>query len=146
VFERILVLGVVVAAVVIESGCGLFAKSEKPPPPPVTVSTAQSGTSVELEPRQSLLVRLPSNPTTGHRWVYVEPKDAILRVDGPSTYEPSQTAGGPPGAGGTEIWKLAPLKAGQQQLRFEYRRPWEQDVAPSQVVTYAVTVKAPPAK
>ena len=31
--------------------------------------------------------------------------------------------------------------AGQQQLRFEYRRPWELDVAPSQVATYAVTVK-----
>jgi inhibitor of cysteine peptidase len=132
-------------AVVLAAGCGLFMKSE-PPPPPVTVSTAQSGTSVELAPGQAIVVRLPSNPTTGYRWVYVEPKDAVLRVDGPSTYEPAQAAGGPAGAGGTEIWKLAALKAGQQQLRFEYRRPWEQDVAPSQVATYPVTVKAPPAK
>jgi len=86
-------------------------------------------------------VRLPSNPTTGYRWVYVEPKDAVLRVDGPSAFEAAQSAANTAGAGGTEIWKLAPLKAGQQQLRFEYRRPWEQDVAPSQVATYAVTVK-----
>jgi predicted secreted protein len=84
---------------------------------------------------------LPSNPTTGYRWVYVEPKDAVLRVDGPSSYEAAPSAGNMAGAGGTEIWKLAPLKAGQQQLRFEYRRPWEQDVAPSQVATFAVTVK-----
>src|SRR5215468_2232723 len=125
----------------IVAGCGLFKSAPKPPPPPVTVSAAQSGASVELAANQDLVVRLPSNPTTGYRWVYVEPKDAVLRVDGPSTYEPSQSAGAAAGAGGTEVWKLAALKAGQQQLRFEYRRPWEQDVAPSQVATYPVTVK-----
>lgn len=144
--QRILAPAIMAVAVVLAAGCGLFAKKEPPPPPPVTVSTAQSGTSVELAPGQAMIVHLPSNPTTGYRWVYVEPKDAVLRVDGPSTYEPSQSAGGAAGAGGTEIWKLAALKAGQQQLRFEYRRPWEQDVAPSQVATYPVTVKAPPAK
>jgi inhibitor of cysteine peptidase len=141
VLQRILVPSVMGAMVVIAAGCGLLKKSEKPPPEPVTVSATQSGTPVELASGQALLVRLPSNPTTGYRWVYVEPKDAVLRVDGPSTYEAAQSSGNTAGAGGTEIWKLAPLKAGQQQLRFEYRRPWEQDVAPSQVATYAVTVK-----
>jgi inhibitor of cysteine peptidase len=141
VLQRFLVPSVMGAMVVIAAGCGLLKKSEKPPPEPVTVSATQSGTPVELASGQALLVRLPSNPTTGYRWVYVEPKDAVLRVDGPSTYEATQSSGNTAGAGGTEIWKLAPLKAGQQQLRFEYRRPWEQDVAPSQVATYAVTVK-----
>jgi inhibitor of cysteine peptidase len=141
VLQRILVPSVMGAMVVIAAGCGLLKKSEKPPPEPVTVSATQSGTPVELASGQALLVRLPSNPTTGYRWIYVEPKDAVLRVDGPSTYEAAQSSGNTAGAGGTEIWKLAPLKAGQQQLRFEYRRPWEQDVAPSQVATYAVTVK-----
>ena len=139
--ERFLVASLMAGTVAIAAGCGLIQKSEKPPPEPVTVTTAQSGTSVELAAGQTLLVRLPSNPTTGYRWVYVEPKDAVLRVDGPSSYEAAPSAGNIAGAGGTEIWKLAPLKAGQQQLRFEYRRPWEQDVAPSQVATFAVTVK-----
>jgi inhibitor of cysteine peptidase len=122
----------------------LIKASPKPPPEPVTVSAAQTGTSVALAADQALLVRLPSNPTTGYRWIYVEPKDAVLRVDGPSTYEAVQTGGNVAGAGGIEIWKLAPLKPGAQQLRFEYRRPWEQDIAPSQVVTYPVTVKGAP--
>ena len=139
--ERFLVASLMAGTVAIAAGCGLIQESEKPPPEPVTVTTAQSGTSVELAAGQTLLVRLPSNPTTGYRWVYVEPKDAVLRVDGPSSYEAAPSAGNIAGAGGTEIWKLAPLKAGQQQLRFEYRRPWEQDVAPSQVATFAVTVK-----
>jgi len=141
VLQRILMPSAMAVVVVIVAGCGLIKKSEKPPPEPVTASTAQSGTSVQLAAGQALLVRLPSNPTTGYRWVYVEPKDAVLRVDGPSALEAAQSAGNTASAGGTEIWKLAPLQAGQQQLRFEYRRPWELDVAPSQVATYAVTVK-----
>ena len=138
--QRIVVAGVLATVVVTVAACTLLQGSPKPPPEPVTVSADQSGTSVALASGQDLVVRLPSNPTTGYRWIYVEPKDAVLRVDGPSSYE-AQSAGGAAGAGGTEIWKLAPLKPGQQQLRFEYRRPWEQDVAPSRVATYTVTVK-----
>ena len=138
--QRIVVAGALATVVVTVAACTLFQGSPKPPPEPVTVSADQSGTSVALASGQDLVVRLPSNPTTGYRWIYVEPKDAVLRVDGPSSYE-AQSAGGAAGAGGTEIWKLAPLKPGQQQLRFEYRRPWEQDVAPSRVATYTVTVK-----
>ena len=139
--QRIEVSGVLATAMIVVAGCGLFTSAPKPPPPPVTVSAAESGASVELAANQDLVVRLPANPSTGYRWIYVEPKDAVLRVDGPSTFESTQTAGGGVGAGGTEIWKLAPLKPGLQQLRFEYRRPWEQGVAPSQIATYAVTVK-----
>ncbi|PYN32541.1 MAG: hypothetical protein DME01_21180, partial [Candidatus Rokuibacteriota bacterium] len=133
--RRIVVSGALAAVVMIVAACGLFMSAPKPPPEPVTVSAAQSGTSVDLAAGQGLVVRLPSNPTTGYRWIYVEPKDAVLRVDGPSTFEATQSTGGTVGAGGTEIWKLAPLKPGQQQLRFEYRRPWEQGVAPSQLAT-----------
>jgi inhibitor of cysteine peptidase len=140
VLQRIVVAGALATVVVTVAACTLFQGTPKPPPEPVTVSADQSGTSVALASGQDLVVRLPSNPTTGYRWIYVEPKDAVLRVDGPSSYE-AQSTGGAAGAGGTEIWKLAPLKPGQQQLRFEYRRPWEQDVAPSRVATYTVTVK-----
>lgn len=139
--RRIVVWGGLVAVLAIVAGCGLFKSAPKPPPEPVTVSAAQSGSSVALASDQDLVVRLPSNPATGYRWIYVEPKDAVLRVDGPSTFETAPGTAGTAGAGGTEIWKLAPLKPGQQQLRFEYRRPWEQGVAPSQVATYSVTVK-----
>jgi len=140
VLQRIVVACALATVVATVAACTLFQGSPKPPPEPVTVSADQSGTSVALASGQDLVVRLPSNPTTGYRWIYVEPKDAVLRVDGPSSYE-AQSAGGAAGAGGTEIWKLAPLKPGQQQLRFEYRRPWEQHVEPSRVATYTVTVK-----
>jgi inhibitor of cysteine peptidase len=137
--QRIVVSGSLAAVIVSVAACSMFKSAPKPPPAPVTVSADQSGTSVALASGQDLVVRLPSNPSTGYRWIYVEPKDAVLRVDGPSSFE-AQSAG-TAGAGGTEIWKLAPFKPGQQQLRFEYRRPWEQDVAPSRIATYSVTVQ-----
>jgi len=140
VLQRIVVSGVLAAMVVTVAACSMFTPTPKPPPAPLTVSAEQSGTSVALASGQDLVVRLPSNPSTGFRWMYVEPTDAVLRVDGPSSFE-AQGAGGVAGAGGTEVWKLAPFKPGQQQLRFEYRRPWEQDVAPSRIATYSVTVK-----
>ena len=138
--QRIMMSGALAAVVMTVTACSMFKSAPKPPPAPVTVSAEQSGTSVALTSGQDLVVRLPSNPSTGYRWIYVEPKDAVLRVDGPSSFE-TQSAGGAAGAGGTEIWKLAPFKPGQQQLRFEYRRPWEQDVAPSKIATYSVTVQ-----
>jgi inhibitor of cysteine peptidase len=137
--QRIVVSGSLAAVIVSVAACSMFKSAPKPPPASVTVSADQSGTSVALASGQDLVVRLPSNPSTGYRWIYVEPKDAVLRVDGPSSFE-AQSAG-TAGAGGTEIWKLAPFKPGQQQLRFEYRRPWEQDVAPSRIATYSVTVQ-----
>ena len=138
--QRIMMSGALAAVVMTVTACSMFKSAPKPPPAPVTVSAEQSGTSVALTSGQDLVVRLPSNPSTGYRWIYVEPKDAVLRVDGPSSFE-TQSAGGAAGAGGTEVWKLAPFKPGQQQLRFEYRRPWEQDVAPSKIATYSVTVQ-----
>jgi len=137
--QRIMMSGAL-AAVVVVTACSMSKSAPKPPPAPVTVSAEQSGTSVALTSGQDLVVRLPSNPSTGYRWIYVEPKEAVLRVDGPSSFE-TQSAGGAVGAAGTEVWKLAPLKPGQQQLRFEYRRPWEQDVGPSKIATYSVTVQ-----
>jgi inhibitor of cysteine peptidase len=137
--QRIVVSGALAVVVVSVAACSMFKSAPKPPPAPVTVSAEQSGARVALASGQDLVVRLPSNPSTGYRWIYVEPKDAVLKVDGPSSFEAQSPDAA--GAGGTEIWKLAPFKPGQQQLRFEYRRPWEQDVAPSRIATYSVTVQ-----
>ena len=57
--QQVLVTGALAVVVVIVAACGLFKAAPKPPPEPVTVSAAQSGTSVALASGQDLVVRLP---------------------------------------------------------------------------------------
>ena len=120
------------------AACGLFSAKKPPPPPPLSVTEANSGGTVALAPEQRLIVRLPSNPTTGYRWSLVQQTAGVLEPDGAPTYE--QGSGGA-GAGGTETWKFVPIKAGEETLRLEYRRLWETDAAPARVVSYKVTVQ-----
>jgi inhibitor of cysteine peptidase len=127
-------------AVALLAGCGLFGK--KPPPPePLNVTEANSGSTLALTRDQKLVVRLPSNPSTGYRWSLVQQAGGILEPEGAPTFE--RTGAGDAGAGGTETWRFVPLKAGEETLRLEYRRLWETDAPPARVVSYKVTVTEP---
>jgi inhibitor of cysteine peptidase len=114
--------------------------SKKPPPEPLSVTDANSGESVALARNQQLVVRLPSNPTTGYRWALAQQSTPMLEPEGAPTYE---KGAGAAGAGGTETWRFAPTQAGEGTLRLEYRRLWEADAAPARVVSYKVTVHEP---
>ena len=63
--QRIMMSGALAAVVMTVTACSMFKSAPKPPPAPVTVSAEQSGTSVALTSGQDLVVRLPSNPSTG---------------------------------------------------------------------------------
>ena len=128
---------IVIAAMVAALPLGACA-SKKPPPAPLSVTEANSGGSVALAHNQQLVVRLPSNPTTGYRWSLAQQSTPVLEPEGAPTYE---KGAGDAGAGGTETWRFAPTKAGEGTLRLEYRRLWETDAAPARVVSYKVTVR-----
>ncbi|HEY7542483.1 MAG TPA: protease inhibitor I42 family protein [Methylomirabilota bacterium] len=67
--QRIVVSGALAVVVVSVAACSMFKSAPKPPPAPVTVSAEQSGARVALASGQDLVVRLPSNPSTGYRWI-----------------------------------------------------------------------------
>lgn len=129
------------AAASLLTACGLFGPRKPPPPPPLSVSEANSGGSVTLARDQRLIVRLPSNPSTGYRWSLAQQAAGVLEPDGAPTYEQGSTGSGTASAGGTETWKFVPTRAGEETLRLEYRRLWETDAAPARVVSYKVTVR-----
>jgi inhibitor of cysteine peptidase len=112
--------------------------SKKPPPEPLSVTDANSGESVALARNQQLVVRLPSNPTTGYRWALAQQSTPVVEPEGAPTYE---KGAGAEGASGTETWRFAPTQAGEGTLRLEYRRLWEANTAPARVVSYKVTVR-----
>jgi len=93
---------------------------------------------VALARNQQLVVRLPSNPTTGYRWALAQQSTPVLEPEGAPTHE---KGAGAEGASGTETWRFAPTQAGEGTLRLEYRRLWEADTAPARVVSYKVTVR-----
>ena len=89
---------------------------------------------------QTLVVQLPRNPSTGFRWQIVDPANPVIKADGLPAYTPPADLK-KVGSSGMETWTLKPLKSGKQDVRFEYRRPFEKGGKPDRVVVYKVTVR-----
>jgi inhibitor of cysteine peptidase len=85
----------------------------------IEVDDQANGTSVVLTVGQSLVVRLPENPTTGHRWSVESLGGMLLEGD---EFLP---AGIGVGAGGTRRLLLRAQKPDRTQVVFSLRRSWE---------------------
>jgi predicted secreted protein len=46
-----------------------------------------------------------------------------------------------PGAPGEQVFTFRAMKAGDEKVTFELRRPWEHDVAPDKALTISVEVR-----
>ena len=102
----------------------------------VALDESDTGRVVSIAAEQQFTVRLPSNPTTGFRWEVVD-LGPVTQV-GESVYEaPADT--GVVGAGGTEVFTFTSNASGSGELKLEYRRPWETDVAAEK--SWSITVK-----
>ncbi len=77
-----------------------------------------------LEPSQQLILRLPSNPTTGYRWEVREAAAGQLRALGPEVYSAPQGEA-LVGAGGHSTWRFEAQEPGESMLSLTYQRPWE---------------------
>jgi len=121
-----------------------FVEEKGSAPAEVQLGEADAGRTVDLARGGTLIVALPSNPTTGYGWSVGERTGPGLDlVDGPR-FVPAGSTGPVLGAGGTEVFtfQAASSDEGDEtakvELVLEYRRPFEPDVAPLQ--TFRVTV------
>jgi inhibitor of cysteine peptidase len=94
---------------------------------------------VELRQNETFEVRLPGNPTTGYRWVLVDPVPPFVLVRGVARFEPD--APGLMGSPGQERWEMSAIGAGEGPLQFEYRRAGDSASPPAQRVTYRLVVR-----
>lgn len=99
----------------------------------------QSQCPLSLGVGDSLLLTLPSNPTTGFRWVLRDGADTVLESLGPEVYSNPEDAG-LVGSAGLSTWRFSVKHVGSGHLRLTYQRPWETDVAPAQ--TFDCALKA----
>jgi inhibitor of cysteine peptidase len=89
-----------------------------------TFTEADTGTTHDVAVGQQICIRLAANHSTGYSWALVTPTAGTLVQRGDPTYSPDSAAAGV-GAGGVETWCFEAARAGREELRFEYRRPWE---------------------
>jgi inhibitor of cysteine peptidase len=112
------------------SGCGANGTS---------LTEADNGKTINLQPGETLTLTLESNPTTGYSWQVMELDNAVLAQEGDPEYKQSSGAEGLVGAGGTETFRFKTIGSGETSLSLGYMRPWE-SVPPVETFTIQVDV------
>jgi inhibitor of cysteine peptidase len=128
-------------AMLLAGGCATQAPDGTPNPPPgPPVLADMRDYRIDLKPRQVLEIRLPSNPSTGYRWVLIDPVPPTVRqVDlRRERSQRTEIAGAP----GTEVWQFEGDTKGVGVLQFEYRRTFEPPtLPPAQRAAFRVHVR-----
>jgi len=108
-------------------------------PSQVVLTDRDSGTDVDLAPNTRLLVKLPTNPSTGYAWTVVgDPSPLKLQK---TSLQKGKTKGGAVGAAGIAVFQLSASSAGMATLSFIYRRSWEYNVPPMKTFSVRVNVR-----
>ncbi|CAM3738913.1 MULTISPECIES: protease inhibitor I42 family protein [Pseudomonas] len=100
----------------------------------------QADCPLQLQTGQNLTLTLPSNPSTGYRWLVQNPATGILRSLGPEVYSHPEDAG-VVGSAGQSVWRFQAQAAGEGHLLLVYQQPWAPEVRPVQTFDCAITVK-----
>jgi inhibitor of cysteine peptidase len=100
----------------------------------------QSQCPLQLYSGQQVVLTLPSNPTTGYRWMLRDNAKNVLHSLGPEVYSNPEDAG-LVGSAGQSTWRFQANQAGEGHLLLTYQRPWEPEVAPAQTFDCRLLVK-----
>lgn len=117
----------------------LLAACAHTPPHNVNLQ-AQSECPLQLQTGQMLTLTLPSNPTTGYRWLMQDPAASVLHSLGPEVYSNPENSGLVGGAG-QSVWRFQVQAAGVGHLILVYQQPWAPEVRPVKAFDCAISVK-----
>lgn len=110
-------------------------------PNEVQLTDSDDGTTVQLANGGTLIVALPSNPTTGYSWSVSESSGAQLQLQGEPAFVPAGSTTPVLGAGGTEVFTFKAVDDGKADLKLEYRRPFEPNAAPEKTFSASVEIQ-----
>lgn len=112
------------------------ASKAQPAVPNVVLTEQDNGRDVDLSVGTDLLVKLPSNPSTGYNWsIAGDPSPLKLEK---ASFRKSTTKAKVVGASGTAVFRLTANSSGLATLTLVYRRSWEYNIPP--IKTFAVRV------
>jgi len=119
----------------------LYRLPEDPSMDSITLAEGDTDRLIEITRGQTVVIRLSGNRTTGYAWTLAGVRPAGLTPLGEPSYEPASGPSNAVGTGGVETWSFLASASGRQDLRFEYRRPWERDAAPARTLMYTIAVR-----
>ena len=106
-------------------------------PKQIQVTEADQGKEYTLNPGDSLVIVLESNPSTGYTWEVKPVDNPVLQLSGEPVFKADSEKLGSPGK--TTLTFNA-VNSGTQALTLIYHRSSEKDVQPSKTFTINVTV------
>lgn len=90
------------------------------------VSAQQNGARITVRVGDMIVLHLPENATTGHRWA-IRSLDETRFVVEADEYHPQHDDPQKLGSGGEAYWKLRARSAGKSRIELINRREWEGD-------------------
>lgn len=97
--------------------------------------------TIVVKPKETLIVKLPANPSTGYMWAFTPPDDGTVKLLSNWKFTPSKK--NTVGAGGETSWRLQAGQSGETTLQFAYRRPWEDaSIAPAEIREYKIVIRS----
>jgi inhibitor of cysteine peptidase len=101
------------------------------------------GKGVIMKRGDTLIVHLPSNPSTGYSWSFTFTKPDILTPGkaGEIQYPLQGSERRIVGAGGNQDWFFRAMRSGKTKILFVSTRPWEIGVVPARTIAWPVSVK-----
>lgn len=102
----------------------------------ITVGMTANGSVRTLHRGDRLVVRLPSNPSTGYAWTISSAGRPVLRLLSRSFLAPED--GQRVGAPGVAVFRFRAAAAGRTTLRLAYARSWETGAKPARTFTLRI--------
>lgn len=121
-------------------GLALLAACAQKPTSVSLQQDQQDECPLTLHGGQQLILTLPSNPTTGFRWILRDAAPGALQSLGPEVYSNPEDAG-LVGSAGQSTWRFQARQAGAGRLLLTYQRPWETGVAPAHTFDCALRIE-----
>lgn len=94
---------------------------------------------LSMQPGQTLILTLPSNPASGYRWTLRDVSTAQLNSLGPEVFSSPQND--LIGGDGISTWRFEAAESGSGRLYLAYQRPWESDTEPADLFDCRIEVQ-----
>ena len=130
-------IAVLLAALAVTSmGAAASPSLEPNAPPELSLNASWDGARISVSVGQTIEVRLPASPATGHIWRVDSADSPTLRMMGEPEFVPDSPL---LGSAATQVMRFRATGAGEGTLRLAYGRPWQRESTPER--THPTTQK-----